>query len=648
MFDYIRVAAATPRVSVADVKKNTACIKAHIDEARAEKADVIVFPELCVSSYSCGDLFFQRSLIKGVESAVFELCEYTRGHNELVFIGAPIMLRCQLYNTAIALQNGIIRGIVPKMLLSDSGEFNEGRYFASGSELCEDVISSACFGCEEDYDIPIGEGLIFSVGDNARIGCEICEDLWAPISPSAFLALGGAEVIVNLAASNETISKRSSRCDLVKNQSSKLICGYVMSCAGSSESTTDLVFSGHSVICESGRVLAESENKILESGMLVSDIDLEKIRFERGRETSFRRTIALYCSDSEICEIECENGALLGDGSLYPVPKNPFVPNDENELKRRCKRIFDIQVSSLKKRLEVTGAKAVIGISGGLDSTLALLVCCEAMRRMGRAMTDVVGITMPCFGTSSRTYNNSLELMKLLGVDAKEISIKDAVRAHFADIGHDEACHDTTYENAQARERTQVLMDYAGRIGGLVVGTGDLSELALGWCTYNADHMSMYGVNSGVPKTLIPHVIKTVSEQSEFAAAQAVLSDILDTPISPELLPPDESGDIAQKTQALVGPYALHDFFIYYALRYGFKPSKIYSLALRAFEGEYDSETIKKWLKTFYRRFFSQQYKRSCLPDGAKIGSVGISPRGDLKMPSDASAALWLDEVEKL
>lgn len=648
MFDYIRVAAATPRVSVADVKKNTANIKAQIDEARASGADVIAFPELSVSAYSCGDLFFQHSLIKSVENAVLDLCEYTRGHGELVFVGAPIKLRSQLYNTAIALQNGVIRGIVPKMLLSGSGEFNEGRYFASGSELCEDIISSAHFGCEEEYDIPIGEGLVFSIGDNAKIGCEICEDLWAPISPSAFLALGGAEVVVNLTASNETVSKRSNRYDLVKNQSSKLLCGYVMSCAGCSESTTDLVFSGHSVICENGRVLAESEDKILDCGMLVCDIDLEKIRYERGRETSFRRTMSLYCSESEICEIECEDGALSGDGSLYPIRKNPFVPNDENELKARCKRIFDIQVSSLKKRLEVTGAKAVVGISGGLDSTLALLVCCEAMRRMGRDATDVVGITMPCFGTTSRTYNNSLELMRLLGVDAIEINIKDAVKAHFADIGQDEACHDTTYENAQARERTQVLMDYAGRIGGLVVGTGDLSELCLGWCTYNADHMSMYGVNGGVPKTLIPHIIKTVSEQNEFECAKGVLADILDTPISPELLPPSESGDIAQKTQDLVGPYALHDFFIYYALRYGFSPSKIYSLALRAFEGEYDRETIKKWLKTFYRRFFSQQYKRSCLPDGAKIGSVGISPRGELKMPSDASASLWLCEIEKL
>lgn len=648
MFDYIRVAAVTPKVSVGNVEANTERIKKAILDARAQKADVVLFPELSLSGYTCGDLFFQSSLQNAVYRGILEITDFSRENAELLFVGAQICVRSQIYNSAIVISDGVIRGIVPKTFLGNYGEFSESRWFASATDLCDSSVSSLLFGCKDEYEIPIGNKLIFCTGDGARIGCEICEDLWAPISPAAYLALNGAELIVNLSASDETLAKGNNRRNNVLSQSSKLCCGYAFVSAGASESTTDLVFSGHSIIAERGKLLAESPDCVIEEFMTVSDVDLGRIRGDRGRRNTFRDTATMYAADTVISEIQCGTATLKGDGSIYPLRKLPFIPDDKTELSRRCEKIFDIQAAALKKRLEITGASAVIGISGGLDSTLALLVACEATKRIGKKASDVIGITMPCFGTSSRTYNNSLELMKLLGVTSLEINIKESVKLHFADIGHDGTCHDLTYENAQARERAQVLMDYAGKVGGLVVGTGDLSELTLGWCTYNADHMSMYGVNGDVPKTLIRHIIKTQLDKGNFAQARDVLLDILDTPISPELLPPDNEGKIAQQTEELVGPYQLHDFYLYYVLRYGFSPSKIYDMAKRAFMDEYDEQTLKKWLKTFYRRFFSQQYKRSCQPDGVKVGSVGISPRGDLKLPSDAASALWLEESEKL
>ena len=479
---------------------------------------------------------------------------------------------------------------------------------------------------------------------NAAFAVEICEDLMAPHSPSVKLATDGAEIILNLAASHEIAGKRTYRQKLVEFQSASCNCIYAFCSAGYTESTSDLVFSGHSLIAENGRILAENGSPIATDYMLIQDCDLGRIQADRCKKQYYS-----HCGGVDDQPKTCISYTpLRSDGTLYPLRKLPFVPSNKADRDERCKEIFNIQVTGLQQRLATIGANAVIGISGGLDSTLALLVAVEAMRRLGRPLSDVYGVTMPCFGTSDRTYNNSWELMRKLGISAKEISIKKAVTQHFEDIGHDIHVHNATYENAQARERTQILMDYASVVGGIVVGTGDLSELALGWCTYNGDHMSMYGVNGSIPKTLIRWIIEAIADSPDFAAAKAVLMDILDTPISPELLPPDAEGKIAQKTEDLVGPYALHDFFLFYALRYGFTPTKIYTLACRAFADDFDSETVKKWLKNFYRRFFTQQFKRNCQPDGVKVGSVGLGPRGDWMMPSDASARIWLDEAEAL
>ena len=494
----------------------------------------------------------------------------------------------------------------------------------------------------------MGRDLVFRLGQDVLFGVEICEDLWTPMPPSTMLALNGAEVILNLSASNETVGKRSFRRDLVKHQSSICRCVYAFTSAGYTESTQDIVFSGHSVVAELGNVLSENDQYLQTDYLLVQDVDIGKVRSERHKDKSVRDSVTLYGKREPVRIVDCCVETSRGDGTRYPLNKLPFIPSDAAGRAERCDSIFAIQATGLAQRLKAINAKAVIGISGGLDSTLALLVAVEAMARLGRPMTDIVGITMPCFGTSDRTYNNSLTLMDALGVTAKEISIKEAVTTHFRDIGHDPQVYNTTYENAQARERTQVLMDYAGMVGGIVVGTGDLSELALGWCTYNGDHMSMYGVNASVPKTLIRWVIATVAENPRFAAAKDVLMDILDTPISPELLPPDAQGKISQQTESLVGPYALHDFFLYYMLRYDFAPRKIYTLACRAFANDFDAETVKKWLKVFYRRFFSQQFKRSCMPDGVKVGNISVSPRGDWRMPSDITGKLWLQEAEEL
>ena len=647
MLDYIRIACAVPPVQVGDVKKNTLDICQYIAKADSQNVDVVVFPELALTGYSCADLFFQQALQESVKQGLAEILRCSAEYPRVTaVVGLPVLICQRLYNCGAVISGGILQGLIPKTFIPDHNEFSEKRWFGSAADLAQSSISGVDLGLEEAGDIPVGTDMVFRIGDGAMLGVEVCEDLWAPVSPSSGLALNGAEVIVNLAATNETVGKRSDRTGMVKHQSASCICAYALCSAGVTESTQDMVFSGHSVIAQNGKLLAENQKLADTDYMLVTDVDIGIIRADRCRKTSFHDAAVLY---TEPCDIQNIGSAdLRADGTLHPVSKLPFVPDIEKERMTRCMDIFQIQVAGLKRRLSVINTNAVIGISGGLDSTLALLVAVEAMRQLGRPTTDVYGVTMPCFGTSDRTYNNAWELMRKLGISCKEINIRDAVTTHFRDIGHDPQNHDTTYENAQARERTQILMDYAGEVSGIVVGTGDLSELALGWCTYNGDHMSMYSVNGSVPKTLIRWIIEAVAKSPAFATAKDVLADILDTPISPELLPPDAQGKISQQTEDIVGPYALHDFFLYYMLRYGFAPGKIYQLACRAFAGDFDGEVIKKWLKTFYRRFFTQQFKRNCQPDGVKVGSVSVGPRGDWRMPSDASARLWLEEAEVL
>lgn len=641
MFDFVKVAAAVPCVTVADTTKNTASIIKYLEQAKDNNTDIVVFPELCVSGYTCADLFFQKKLIDASAMAVGDIVKKTGGI--IAVFGAPVEAYGQLYNCGIVAANGKIYGIVPKTFLPNYNEYYEKRWFSASTDLSENTVSAKKFGLEE-YSIPIGRNLVFEA-DGIKFGAEICEDLWAPVPPSSFLALGGAEIIFNLSASNETISKRNYRRNLILHHSASNICGYVYASAGSGESTTDLVFSGYAAVSENGTMLAESDRLISDEGIIYSEIDIGKIKADRLKLKSFKDCKKTYYTEKET-HILIDNIKIKADGKKYKINKLPFVPASKEERMERCMEIFEMQVGALKKRMKVAGSNLVVGVSGGLDSTLALLVSAMAVKEMGSG--KVIGITMPCFGTSDRTYNNAVKLIKSLGAEFKEINIKNACNSHFADIGHDGKTLDLTFENAQARERTQVLMDYAGMIGGFVVGTGDLSELALGWCTYNADHMSMYGVNSGVPKTLVRWMIESLVHYNIFPDSTEVLKDIADTPISPELLPPDAEGKIAQVTEDIVGPYALHDFFLYYILRFGFEPEKIYHLAKMAFKNDFDSETILKWLKNFYKRFFSQQFKRSCLPDGVKIGSVCLSPRGDWRMPSDASAAIWLKEAENL
>ncbi|MBR4864275.1 MAG: NAD(+) synthase [Oscillospiraceae bacterium] len=646
---YIRIACAVPAVAVGNVKKNAENICKAMKEADSKLTDVLVFPELALTGYTCGDLFFQETLLQAAISGLQQILTCSRECSALtVVVGLPIRIDGQLYNCAAVVNDGCLRGLVPKTYLPNYNEYSEKRWFADASQICQYPIHVTKLGLEGDYDVCLNTMTHYTLGNGVKLGVEICEDLWAPVAQSSVLALGGAEIIVNPAASNETVGKRAYRKATVQHQSAAAICGYAFCSAGATESTQDLVFSGHSIIAQNGRVLAENEDLIASDYMLISDVDVGMLRSDRARKNTFRDAAAYYGAQNEVEAWEGSWHPLRSDGSLFPVRKLAFIPDTEAERMARCKEIFAIQVAGLKHRLETIKTKAVIGISGGLDSTLALLVAVEAMRQLGRPATDVYGVTMPCFGTSDRTYNNAWELMRKLGVTAKEINIRDAVSVHFRDIGHDPHKHDTTYENSQARERTQILMDYAGEVGGIVVGTGDLSELALGWCTYNGDHMSMYGVNGAVPKTLIRWIIDTVSREATFAPAREVLLDVLDTPISPELLPPDAKGKISQQTEDIVGPYALHDFFLYYVLRWGFTPEKIFNLACRAFREDFSPETVKKWLVTFYRRFFSQQFKRNCQPDGVKLGSVGVGPRGDLHMPSDATAALWLEEAENL
>lgn len=649
MLDYIRIACAVPAVQVANVPQNVRDICDKIAEAENAGCDVVLFPELALTGYTCADLFFQETLLRAAAQGLGEVCAYTRKFPALtVAVGAPLVIAGQMYNCGVVIANGKMRGIVPKTYLPNYKEFYERRWFSSSKDLCQKQVSAKALGLPEDYDIPVGQDLVFAIGDGTKIALEICEDLWTPMPPSTMLTLNGAEVILNLSASPETMGKRIYRRDLVKHQSSMCNCIYAYASSGYTESTQDMVFSGHSMVCENGTLLAENKQELQTDYLLVQDADLGVVRAERRKNKSVRDASSFYGAMEPARTVDCASTALRSDGTMYKLNKLSFVPADRDSRIERCNSIFNIQVTALAQRLKAINANAVIGVSGGLDSTLALLVAVEAMRRLGRPLTDVYGVTMPCFGTSDRTYVNSLKLMASLGVSSKEIFIKDAVTQHFRDIGHDPAVHNGTYENSQARERTQVLMDYASIVGGIVVGTGDLSELALGWCTYNGDHMSMYGVNASVPKTLIRWIISAVAENPQFAAAREVLADVLDTPISPELLPPDETGKISQQTEDLVGPYALHDFFLYHMLRYDFAPTKIYTMACRAFLDDFDAETVKKWLKTFCRRFFSQQFKRSCMPDGAKVGNISLSPRGDLRMPSDAVSRIWLDEIEKL
>ena len=656
MFDYIRVSSCVPDLAVADVQWNTKMILRQLKTAAEQGSNIAVFPELCLTGYTCQDLFFQKTLLDDCGKAIFEITKATNELKITAVIGAPIVVRGKLFNCAVVLSAGKIAGIVPKTFIPNYSEYYEKRWFSSAEEFLAgevEMLSGRDFRGQlgKEAYVPFGNQIVFQTPGGIMFGIELCEDVWTPIPPSSYLAIGGAEVILNLSASNETIAKRQYRQQLIAQQSARCLCGYVYCSSGETESTQDLVFSGHSMIAENGAILAENEKLLDSDYVLTTDIDLGKIRADRMKNGSFSDSDRANGGSVGVTIVPLDDDveqSWESDGALYHLNKLPFVPSSRQDRQQRCRDIFEMQVSGLKKRLTVTNGKAIIGVSGVLDSTLALLVATEAIRQLGRPLTDVVGITMPCFGTTDRTYNNALELMRTLGITSVTIPIADAVNQHFKDIGHDKSVTDLTFENAQARERTQVLMDYAGGVGGLVVGTGDLSELALGWCTYNADHMSMYGVNASIPKTLIRWMIDSLVEYNIFPDSTDVLKDVLDTPISPELLPPDENGQIAQQTESIVGPYALHDFFLYYVLRFGFTPEKIYCMAKRAFKDDFDNETILKWLKNFYRRFIYQQFKRSCLPDGVKVGSVCLSPRGDWRMPSDASANAWLRRVEAL
>ena len=632
---FVKVAAATPDIRVADVEFNTQNIINAMEEAQKNGAKILVFPELCVTGYTCSDLFDHSVLLKASRKALLEIAENTNDKDMLVFVGAPLEVNGKLYNVAAAMNQGEIIGFTTKTFLPNYGEFYEMRQFTPGPQTVREITF-------EGKKIPFGPQILFQAEgmEELVVAAEICEDVWSPIPPSIQAALEGATVIVNCSASDETIGKDTYRRALISGQSARLISGYIYANAGEGESTTDLVFGGHNIIAENGTILKESSRYVNE--IIYSEIDLQRITGERRKNTTFQpldeETLVRVPFTIE------ETKTFL----TRTFPKKPFVPSDEQTRAQRCEEILTIQAMGLKKRLAHTNARtAVVGISGGLDSTLALLVTARAFDMLGRDKKDIIAVTMPCFGTTDRTYQNACEMSKKVGATLIEVPIADAVNVHFRDIGHDPEDHSVTYENCQARERTQVLMDIANKTWGMVIGTGDLSELALGWATYNGDHMSMYGVNASVPKTLVRHLVKYAADDTKDEALKNVLYDVLDTPVSPELLPPKD-GDIAQKTEDLVGPYELHDFFLYFMLRFGYEPSKIFRIACMTFDGEYDKETIFKWLETFCRRFFSQQFKRSCLPDGPKVGSVAVSPRGDLRMPSDACATLWLAQLETL
>lgn len=642
---FIKVAAAIPSVKVADCSYNVQQIESLIAMAEGKGVEVIVFPELCITGYTCQDLFKQTLLLEQAETSVLMLLDFTRKLDIISIVGVPVVVGDLLLNCAAVIQKGDLLGLVPKTYLPNYSEFYEKRWFASSQDLQPSEIRFA-----GNKIVVTPQPTLFRTCDGAMFGVEICEDVWAPVPPSCNLALSGADIIFNLSASDELIGKHDYLKGLLAQQSARMISGYVYSGCGFGESTQDVVYGGNAIAYENGQLLAESERFALDSQLIITQIDVEKIRNERRTNSTYIN--AQRGHDSRIVNAHT---VMPRDFELIrDVDPHPFIPKT-NDMEKSCDEIFSIQVAGLAKRLVHTGCKTVVvGISGGLDSTLALLVCVRTFDKLQLSRKGIVGVTMPGFGTTDRTYNNAVNLMKSLGITLREISIADAVKQHFNDIGHDINVHDVTYENSQARERTQILMDLSNQLGALVIGTGDLSELALGWATYNGDHMSMYGVNAGVPKTLIKYLVKFVAMSEDSDETRSILLDIIDTPISPELIPADEAGNITQKTEDLVGPYELHDFFLYHIIRFGYRPSKIFMLARKAFDGSnpeapfYDDEMIKKWLTIFLRRFFNQQFKRSCLPDGPKVGSVSLSPRGDWRMPSDASSALWLKECEQI
>ena len=639
-YGFVKVAAAVPHVKVADCRFNAEHIESLIAVAEGKGVQIITFPEMSFTGYTCGDLFGQQLLLEEAEMGLMQVLSNTRQLDIIAIVGMPVVVNSIVTNAAVVIQKGKIIGVVVKTYLPNYKEFYEQRWFTSALQLMTDRVRLC------GQQVPIGNNLLFETAETT-FGIEICEDLWATIPPSSSLALQGAEIIFNLSADNEGISKYHYLCSLISQQSARCITGYVFSSCGFGESSTDVVFAGNGLIYENGTLLARSERFCLDEQLVISEIDVERIRAERRINTTFAANQGnLNGQRPIILSTEFTNSKELI--LTRNVPLHPFIPQ-ESELNERCEEIFSIQVNGLAQRLVHTIAQtAVVGISGGLDSTLALLVCIKTFDKLGLPRKDILGITMPGFGTTDRTYHNSVSLMHSLGVTTREINIKDACIQHFKDIGHNINVHDVTYENSQARERTQILMDIANQTNGIVIGTGDLSELVLGWATYNGDHMSMYGVNASIPKTLVKYLVKWVAENDVDNASQHTLLDIVDTPISPELIPANEHGEIQQKTEDLVGPYELHDFFLYYFLRFGFRPSKIYYLANIAFKNIYGKETIKKWMATFFRRFFNQQFKRSCLPDGPKVGSISISPRGDWRMPSDANPTLWLREIEVL
>lgn len=637
---FVKVASAIPSVRVADCQYNVEQIETMIVQAEGRGVEIITFPELSLTAYTCQDLFQQQLLLEEAEMTLIHLMNFTRTLDIISIVGLPVPYRGTLLNCAAVIQKGKILGLIPKTYLPNYKEFYEKRWFTSGI----DIPTGTLLICGQQ--VPLNQYILFRTS-RCTFGVEICEDVWAPIPPSSYLAMQGAEIIFNLSADNDIVGKYSYLQSLLAQQSARTISGYVFSGCGFGESTQDVVFSGKGLIYENGTLLAETKRHQLTPQLLESEIDVERLRTERRINTTFASCASQ--SRKELCVfIDTERGAEKEATFTRQIDPHPFVPTGKH-LDERCEEIFSIQTEGLAKRIIHTHAQtAVVGISGGLDSTLALLVCVKTFDRLGLNRRGIVGITMPGFGTTDRTYTNAVNLMKLLGITIREISIKDACIQHFKDLGHDLQNHDVTYENGQARERTQILMDAANQMNGLVIGTGDLSELALGWATYNGDHMSMYGVNTSVPKTLVRHLVNWVADGIEDESTRTVLKDIVDTPISPELIPADEDGNITQKTEDLVGPYELHDFFLYYTLRWGFRPAKVFFLAKKAFSSIYTEETIKKWLQTFCRRFFAQQFKRSCLPDGPKVGSCSLSPRGDWRMPSDASSAMWLRECEQL
>ncbi|MCR4716070.1 MAG: NAD(+) synthase [Lachnospiraceae bacterium] len=635
---WIKVCAASVNVTVADVKANAKEIMNIMDEAAAKGVKLLVLPELCLTGYTCSDLFLQRLLLERAVDELLKIANHSIGQGMITVVGLPMSINSKLYSMAAFVYEGVILGAVPKSNIPNYSEFYELRHFSEGYNDMGDVIIG-------NMTVPVGTNLLFSniLFDEMVIAAEVCEDLWVPNSPSISHALNGAMIIVNPSASVETTAKESYRRNLVSMQSARLLSAYIYADAGEGESTTDVVFSGHNIISENGTILAESER--FKNQMVISEIDLNKLEAERRRMNTF---VSIPNAEyrTVLFEMEIKDTVLTRH-----YPKKPFVPDNKETLELRCEEILNLQATGLKKRLSHTKAKsAVVGISGGLDSTLALLVTVRAFDMLNKDRKDIIAVTMPCYGTTDRTYNNAVRLVNELNCTLKEIPITKGVEQHFIDINHDKSVMDVTFENVQARYRTLVLMNIANQENGLVIGTGDLSELALGWATYNGDHMSMYGVNASVPKTLVRHLVRYYADYLTDAndKLKSCLLDVLDTPVSPELLPPTDDGKISQKTEDLVGPYELHDFFLYYVLRFGYEPKKLYRLSKYVFSDEYDDETLLKWLKNFYRRFFAQQFKRSCLPDGPKVGSVAVSPRGDLRMPSDASVRIWMDELEEL